>query len=59
MSQKKITHILIALISNKVLIKPTQTRHQWIPHLIRNIKIFVWCLYGKQNKSYKRLFTMQ
>jgi len=33
-------HILTALISNKALLKPTKTRHQWTPELIKSMKIF-------------------
>ena len=43
MCLKKIMHVLIALISNKVLLKPTKPRHHWTPQLIRSMKIFVWC----------------
>ena len=38
---KNDTHVLIALISNRVLLKPTKTRHHWTPQLIRSTKIFV------------------
>ena len=40
MSQKKIMHVLIALISIKVLLKPTKTRHHWTPQPIKSTKIF-------------------
>ena len=43
-ASKKFMNVLIALISNKVLLKPTKTRHQWILQLIRSTKIFVWSL---------------
>ena len=39
---KKITHVLIALISSKALLKPTKTEHHWTPQLIKNMKSFVW-----------------
>jgi len=42
-TSKKIMHVVIALISNKELLKPTITRHHWTPQLIRSTKIFVWC----------------
>ena len=44
MCLKKFMHILVALISNKALLKPTKTIHYWTPQLIRNTEIFVWCL---------------
>ena len=36
-ASKKIKHVLIALILNKSLHKPTKTRHQWTPQLIRSM----------------------
>ena len=40
---KKVTHILITLISSKTLLKPTKIRHHWTTQLMKSTKIFGVC----------------